>query len=73
MSSRLSEAEIEAIASLLKHALLDFEIGEADASPTVRHRIEGAVIALDCVLGRGDDDLIETVTSEWSSSSRTWG
>lgn len=74
MSAAMEEAAIHELLGALKRSLIDFEVGEADASPTVRHRIEGAVIALEGVLGTNTDpDLFETLTTEWSSTSRTWG
>ena len=52
MATTLTRKQITALAAELRTMLDKIEAGDLDATISMRHRIQGAVIALDVVLGR---------------------
>jgi hypothetical protein len=48
----LSRAEVRALADDLRAMLARIEAGDLDATPGMRHRIEGALAVLEVVQGR---------------------
>ena len=52
MSSALTKPQIDDLARSLTEMLAKIESGDLDASVGMRHRIEGAIAALDAVQGR---------------------
>ena len=52
MATTLTRKQITALATELRTMLDKIEAGDLDATISMRHRIQGAVTALDAVLGR---------------------
>jgi hypothetical protein len=52
MSRALTRSEMTALTGDLRAMLERIEVGELDATPAMRHRIEGALAVLDVVQGR---------------------
>lgn len=59
MAKALTRSEISALAQDLKAMLVAIESGELAASAALRHRIEGAITALDTALGNRPSTDIE--------------
>jgi hypothetical protein len=53
----MKRAEIEALADSLRHLLAAISAGELSASGATRHRLEGALAAVEAVLGEGSSLL----------------
>ena len=51
MGRSLTRSEVAALAAELRETLERIEAGELDATPGMRHRIEGAIAALDVIQG----------------------
>ena len=51
MGKPLSRVEVAALADDLRKMLASIEAGDLDATTAMRHRIEGALAALEVVLG----------------------
>jgi hypothetical protein len=54
--------QIETLAQELRQMLAKIESGDVDATVTMRHRIEGAIVALDVIQGRSQglgDQVVE--------------
>ena len=52
MPKTLTRSEVVALATDLTRMLDQIKAGDLDATPAMRHRIEGAVAVLDVVQGR---------------------
>ena len=59
MAKPLTRSEIEALAADLKSMLARIEAGELEATTTMRHRIEGALIVLEVVQGHAPSLLLD--------------
>lgn len=69
MSKPLSRAETAALAEDLRAILADLEAGELKGSAATRHRIEGALAALQVALGKSPRTVLglpPTVSGEES-------
>lgn len=53
----MTRAEVAALADAIAAVLAKIESGELAATPPMRHRLEGALVALRAVLGDASDAL----------------
>jgi len=57
--AQLTREQMRALADSLRRVGAAVEAGELDCSPAMRHRLDGAVAALEVALGHGSDSLAE--------------
>ena len=60
MNSPLTKREIESLTDQLLALIDQIDSGSLRATPGMRHRMEGALIGLDILLGRSFDETLES-------------
>lgn len=66
----MTRAETEALAASLAALLAKIDAGELTATPSLRYRLEGALVALRAVLGDASDALRDLLGEDLIADDR---